>query len=115
SIHLCGLHAGGFRDDGCSYPQQAHRLVGRRRTAAATALDRRAYFVLGLERPQAKLLDLKTYGPVLSAAAAKGDAATQKIRVMSPDNLKDMLILNEQEADKYSRTYEEAWNQMMLG
>ncbi|HWT96825.1 MAG TPA: ABC transporter substrate-binding protein [Terriglobales bacterium] len=71
-------------------------------------------YALG-EEPQAKLLDLKTYGPVLSAAAAKGDAATQKILVMSPDNLKDMLILNEQEADKYSRTYEEAWNQLMLG
>ncbi|HVJ40412.1 MAG TPA: ABC transporter substrate-binding protein [Dongiaceae bacterium] len=71
-------------------------------------------YALG-EEPQSRLLDLKTYGPVLGAAAAKADAATQKILVMSPDNIKDMLILNEQESDNYSRAYEEAWNQLMLG
>jgi putative spermidine/putrescine transport system substrate-binding protein len=71
-------------------------------------------FALGLE-PQTKLLDLKTYGPVLGAAAAKADAATRKILVMAPENIKDMLILNEQEADKYSRAYEEQWNQLMVG
>ncbi len=71
-------------------------------------------YALG-EDPQGKLLDLKTYGPVLGSAAAKADAASQKILVMAPDNIKDMLILNEQEADKYSREYEERWNQLMLG
>jgi putative spermidine/putrescine transport system substrate-binding protein len=63
---------------------------------------------------QKKLLTLKTYGPVLTAATEDADDATKKILVMSPDNLKDMLILNEEEADKYSREYEEKWNQVML-
>lgn len=64
---------------------------------------------------QAKLLELKTYGPVLSAATEGADAETKKILVMSPDNIKDMLILNEEEANKYSYDYEERWNQLMLG
>jgi putative spermidine/putrescine transport system substrate-binding protein len=33
---------------------------------------------------------------------------------MAPENVKDMLILNEEEADKYSREYAEQWNQVML-
>ena len=64
---------------------------------------------------QAKLLELKTYGPVLSAATEGADAETAKILVMTPDNIKDMVILNEEEANKYSREYEEQWNQLMLG
>jgi putative spermidine/putrescine transport system substrate-binding protein len=67
------------------------------------------------EEQQAKLLSLKTYGPVLSTATASADAETKKILVMSPDNIKDMLILNEEEANKYSYQYEEKWNQLMLG
>ena len=39
---------------------------------------------------------------------------TQKILVMSPDNIKDMLIINEAEARKYMLAYEEKWNQLML-
>lgn len=71
-------------------------------------------FALAEER-QAKLLDLKTYGPVLGSATAGADAETQKILVMSPDNIKNMVILDEQEANKYSYEYEERWNQLMLG
>jgi putative spermidine/putrescine transport system substrate-binding protein len=67
------------------------------------------------EEQQAKLLTLKTYGPVLSAATAGADEETKKVLVMSPDNIKDMLILNEEEANKYSYEYEEKWNQLMLG
>lgn len=67
------------------------------------------------EEQQAKLLSLKTYGPVLGTATASADAETKKILVMSPDNIKDMLILNEEEANKYSYQYEEKWNQLMLG
>ena len=67
------------------------------------------------EEQQAKLLTLKTYGPVLSAATAGADEETKKVLVMSPDNIKDMLILNEEEANKYSYEYEEAWDQLMLG
>jgi putative spermidine/putrescine transport system substrate-binding protein len=64
---------------------------------------------------QAKLLELKTYGPVLSAATEGADAETKKILVMTPENIKDMVILNEEEANKYSYEYEEQWNQLMLG
>jgi len=70
-------------------------------------------FALALEQ-QSKLLELKTYGPVLSAATSGADAETQKILVMSPDNIKDMLIINEAEARKYMLAYEEKWNQLML-
>jgi putative spermidine/putrescine transport system substrate-binding protein len=77
---------------------------------AHEALD----FALAPEQ-QAKLLQLKTYGPVLSAATASADAETQKVLVMSPDNIKNMVILDEQEANKYSHEYEERWNQLMLG
>jgi putative spermidine/putrescine transport system substrate-binding protein len=70
-------------------------------------------FALAPEQ-QAKLLSLKTYGPVLGAATAEADAETQKILVMSPDNIKDMLIINESEARKYMLEYEEKWNQLML-
>lgn len=71
-------------------------------------------FALAKEQ-QAKLLSLKTYGPVLSAATEGADAATAKILVMAPENVKNMLILNEEEANKYSYEYEEKWNQLMLG
>lgn len=67
------------------------------------------------ETAQAGLLDLKTYGPVLGAAAAKASPEDQKILVMTPDNIKNMVILNEQEADKYSHAVEERWNQFLLG
>lgn len=64
---------------------------------------------------QAKLLALKTYGPVLGSVAAEADADTRKILVMSPDNIKDMLIINERDAGKYMNDYAEKWNQLMLG
>lgn len=67
------------------------------------------------EEQQAKLLDLKTYGPVLGSATKGADTETQKILVMNPDNIKNMVILDERDANKYSREYEERWNQLMLG
>lgn len=76
---------------------------------AHEALD----FALAAEQ-QAKLLSLKTYGPVLGAAIASADAETQKVLVMAPDNIKDMLILAEGEADKYEVAYAEKWNQLKL-
>jgi putative spermidine/putrescine transport system substrate-binding protein len=64
---------------------------------------------------QAKLLSLKTYGPALSAATAGVDAETQKLLVKSPDNIKNMVILDEQGANKYSCEYEKRWNRLMFG
>jgi putative spermidine/putrescine transport system substrate-binding protein len=80
------------------------------RDLAHEAID----YALGKDQ-QAKLLSLKTYGPVLAAATEGADAETAKILVMNPDNVKNMLILNEEEANKYSYEYEEKWNQLMLG
>ena len=71
-------------------------------------------FSLAPEQQQ-KLLDLKTYGPVLGSVTAGADADTRKILVMDPENLKDMLIINEKEARGYIAEYEEKWNQLMLG
>ncbi|MEQ1954679.1 ABC transporter substrate-binding protein [Mesorhizobium sp. CN2-181] len=63
---------------------------------------------------QAKLLKLKTYGPVLGSATATADAETLKVMVMAPDNLKNMLMISEKDARKYMQQYEEQWNQLML-
>jgi putative spermidine/putrescine transport system substrate-binding protein len=67
------------------------------------------------EEAQLKLLPLRTYGPVLKAAAAKADAEGQRIQVMAPDNVKNMLIINEQQVDKYVTTYPDRFTQMKLG
>lgn len=63
---------------------------------------------------QAKLLELKTYGPVLGSVTSDTDAETMKVMVMAPENLKDMLIISESDARKYMLEYEEQWNQLML-
>ena len=33
---------------------------------------------------------------------------------MTPENLKEMLIISESDAHKYMLEYEEQWNQLML-
>jgi putative spermidine/putrescine transport system substrate-binding protein len=70
-------------------------------------------FAVG-EGPQDKLLALKVYGPVLGSAAAKADETARKFLVMAPENLKDMVILDEQESFKYMAATEERWNKLML-
>ncbi len=70
-------------------------------------------YALG-EEPQAKLLELNVYGPVLEAAAAKADDATQKTLVMAPRYADSIHILNEQEGARYGVAYEERWNQFLL-
>ena len=67
------------------------------------------------EEAQVKLLPLKTYGPVLQSAAAKASPEEQRIQVMAPDNVKNMLIINEHEVDKYVTTYPDRFTQMKLG
>lgn len=67
------------------------------------------------EEAQLRLLDLKTYGPAVTAAAAQGDAETQKILVMAPENIKDMVILDEKQCQEYVDATEERWNQFLLG
>lgn len=67
------------------------------------------------EEAQMRLLDVGTYGPVLNSAAAKGSADQQKWMVTAPQNIKDMLIINEEQAAHYSSKYENEWNRFQLG
>ena len=63
---------------------------------------------------QEGLLAVGTYGPVLSSAAAKGSADQQSWMVSAPNNIKDMLIINEEQAGLYSKKYEADWNKFLL-
>jgi putative spermidine/putrescine transport system substrate-binding protein len=63
---------------------------------------------------QARLLELGTYGPVLGDAAAKGTPEQRKVLVTAPENIKNMLILNEQQAALYSAKYTNDWDRMQL-
>jgi len=63
---------------------------------------------------QEGLLSVGTYGPVLSAAASKGSADQQSWMVSAPANIKDMLIINEEQAGLYSKKYEADWNKFLL-
>ena len=62
----------------------------------------------------ARPLEVGTYGPV-GDAAAKGTPEQRKVLVTAPENIKDMLILNEEQAALYSAKYENEWNRMQLG
>jgi len=64
---------------------------------------------------QARLLDLGIYGPVLGEAAAKGTPEQRKVLVTAPENIANMLILNEEQAALYSAKYETEWDRMLLG
>ncbi len=63
---------------------------------------------------QARLLDFGLYGPVLAEAAAHGTPQQRKFMVTAPENIKDMLILNEQQAALYSSKFDNEWNRMLL-
>jgi putative spermidine/putrescine transport system substrate-binding protein len=67
------------------------------------------------EEAQMRLLDFGTYGPVLGVAAAKGTTEQRKWIVTAPENARNMLILNEEQAALYSAKYEAEWNKMQLG
>jgi len=67
------------------------------------------------EEAQLRLLDNGTYGPALGSAAAKATPEQQKVLVTSPENIKKMLILNEEQAALYSEKYDAEWNRFQLG
>lgn len=67
------------------------------------------------EEAQMRLLPVGTYGPVLGSAAAKATPEQRKILVTAPENAKDMLIINEEQAGLYMTKYEEQWNKFQLG
>lgn len=71
-------------------------------------------YAIGLEA-QMRLNEVGTYGPVLGEAAAKGTPEQRKFMVTAPENAKNMMILNEEQAALYSVKYENEWNKMQLG
>ncbi|MBV8793238.1 MAG: ABC transporter substrate-binding protein [Pseudolabrys sp.] len=71
-------------------------------------------YAIGLEA-QLRLNSFGTYGPVLAEAAAKGTPEERKTMVTAPENIKKMLILNEEQAAIYSEKYGDDWNKMQLG
>lgn len=67
------------------------------------------------EEAQSRLLGYGVYGPVLEAAAKKATPEQAKQQVMHPDNLKHMIVLNDEQAGHYTVKYEEDWKKMQLG
>ena len=63
---------------------------------------------------QSRLLDVGTYGPTLGAAAARGTAEQQRWMPPAPQNARNMIILNEEQAALYSARYENEWNRFHL-
>jgi putative spermidine/putrescine transport system substrate-binding protein len=64
---------------------------------------------------QLNMLELKTYGPVLTSATETADAETQRVLVMTEENIRNMVILDEEGADQYTQDFLEEWNQLKLG
>ena len=52
---------------------------------------------------------------MLGAAAEKGNDAQKMWMVTAPQNARDMLIINEEQAAQYSAKYEADWNCFQLG
>ncbi|MBI1779190.1 MAG: ABC transporter substrate-binding protein [Proteobacteria bacterium] len=67
------------------------------------------------EEAQTRLLGIGVYGPVLEAAAKKATPEQARQLVMHPDNLKNMMLLSDEQAGVYMSKYEEDWNKMLLG
>ena len=67
------------------------------------------------DEAQLRLLDAGIYGPSLGRAAAKATPEQQKILVTSPENVKKMLIINEEQGAQYSQKYDAEWNRFQLG
>jgi len=66
------------------------------------------------DEAQLRLLDAGTYGPALGSAAAKATPEQQKILVTAPENVRKMLVINEEQAAQYSAKYDAEWNRFQL-
>lgn len=66
------------------------------------------------DEAQTRLLPVGVYGPVLESAARKATPEQAKQQVMHPDNLKQMMVLNDEQAAVYMTKYDEDWNKMQL-
>ncbi len=66
------------------------------------------------EEAQDRLIPIGAYGPVLEKSAAKADAAEAERLVTYPENLKDVVIFNDEEAAAYLSKYEAEWQKFQL-
>ena len=67
------------------------------------------------EEAQMRLLDAGIYGPSLGAAASKATPEQQKTLVTAPENVRKMLVINEEQGALYSEKYDAEWNRFQLG
>jgi putative spermidine/putrescine transport system substrate-binding protein len=66
------------------------------------------------DEAQTRLLPIGVYDPVLESAAKKATPEQSKRQVTHPENLKHMMVLNDEQAGHYMTKYEEDWNKMLL-
>lgn len=66
------------------------------------------------QEAQERLVPIGTYGPVLGAAAATASPDQAKFMVTHPDNTKDAVIYNDEEAALYITKWEEEWQKFLL-
>ncbi len=67
------------------------------------------------EPQQKKLVEFGLYGPTLGSAAEQGSAEQRQWMTTAPENVEKMLIIDEEQAAKYSEEYEDEWNRFQLG
>ena len=67
------------------------------------------------DEAQLRLLDAGTYGPSLGLAASKATPEQQKILVTAPENVRRMVITNEEQVALYREKYDAEWNRFQLG
>ena len=62
-----------------------------------------------------RLLDSGLYGPSLGVEDSRATPDQQKILVTAPENVRRMLIINEEQASLYSSKFDAEWNKFHLG
>lgn len=66
------------------------------------------------DKAQDSLLELGVYAPVLEASALRANAEQARLLVTHPDNLKEAIIFNDEQAAEYIAKYESEWQKFQL-
>jgi putative spermidine/putrescine transport system substrate-binding protein len=66
------------------------------------------------EEAQDRLIPIGTYGPVLEKSAAKATPEQARQMVTHPDNVKEAVIFNDEQAASYLTKYESDWQKFQL-
>jgi putative spermidine/putrescine transport system substrate-binding protein len=66
------------------------------------------------EEAQDRLIPIGTYGPVLEKSAAKATSEQARQMVTHPDNVRQAVIFNDEQAASYLTTYEAGWQKFQL-